>query len=233
MKEFIKEWIPAVGPLITAVATITGIIVAAIIAIYTTQKNIKNNILRDNLQRQEANTRDLLTEILNLMSMKEAWILQGPDGALARLSDMPKLSIEPKSDGLWLMAVEMRAVLDRGEWNAPSQNFFYAFLDGRRAWILRDAITGKQAYNGAATVTFPALISSKGRQELIGWIERVYLARSNDAITDPGMEALRAFLVPLASPDRVDALRILLSPGAEKFLLKIRVEWNGDITAAR
>jgi hypothetical protein len=70
------------------------------------------------------------------------------------------------------MPVELRAVLDQAEWNAPFPNFFYDFINGRRTWILRDAITGKQSYEGVLTVTFPALITSKGGKSCAAGLSR-------------------------------------------------------------
>ena len=68
-------------------------------------------------------------------------------------------------------------------------------------------------------------------QELCAWIERVQIAYNGGALTDPGLASLRPYLVPLAQEDRVNTLRVLLSPDARKFLAGICARWDKKLIA--
>ena len=177
--------------------------------------------------RQESTARELLSEVIALVSLQEGWLLQGEGSQTAKLSDNPGLSETQSGSGLWLLPVEIRAILDEAQWNSPpDQN--YGFMRGRRVWIVRNQIMSDAplSYTGLTQKHFPALISIAGMQELCAWIERVQIAHNGGTLTDRGLTALRPYLVPLAQEDRVKVLRVLLSPDARKFLADIRARWG-------
>ena len=205
----------------TVIGAILGGIITAGTLLYTSTK------------AQQGNTaRELLSEVIALVSLKEGWLLQGEGSQTAKLSDKPGL-LETQSDsGLWLLPVEIRAILDEAQWNSPS-NQNYGFMQGRRVWIVRDQILpdAPLSYSGIAQEHFPALISFAGMQELCAWIERVQIAYNGGTLTDRGLTPLRPYIVPLAQEDRVRALRILLSQDARNFLAKVRARWGGALIA--
>ena len=89
--------------------------------------------------RQENTARELLSEVMALESLKEGWLLQGEGSQSAKLSDNPGLPETESGSRLWLLPVEIRAILDEAEWNSPpDQN--YGFMQGRRVWIVRNEI---------------------------------------------------------------------------------------------
>ncbi len=182
--------------------------------------------------RQEATARQLLSEVVALVSLQEAWLLQGDASQSSKLSDNPRLMETQTGSGLRLLPVEIRAILDEAQWNSPS-DASYGFIQGRKVWIIRNEILPgvPLSYSGVPQEHFPALISSAGRQELCAWIERVQIAYNGGALTDRGLTPLRPYLVPLAQADRVRALRILLSLDARNFLAKIRARWDGALIA--
>ena len=185
-------------------------------------------LLYTSTKAQQGNTaRELLSEVIALVSLKEGWLLQGEGSRTAKLSDKPGLSETQSDTGPWLLPVEIRAILDEAQWNAPS-NQNYGFMQGRRVWIIRDQVLPEAAlsYSGVTQEHFPALISFAGMQELCAWIERVQIARNSGTLTDLGLTSLRPYLVPLAQEDRVRAFRVLLSPDAQKFLADIRARWG-------
>ena len=208
---------------------IFGIVIGAILGGMITA----GTLLYTSTKAQQGNTaRELLSEVIALVSLKEGWLLQGEGSQTAKLSDKPGL-LETQSDsGLWLLPVEIRAILDEAQWNSPS-NPSYGFMQGRRVWIVRDQILpdAPLSYSGMFQEHFPALISTAGMQELCAWIERVQIARNSGTLTDFGLAPLRPYLVPLAQEDRVRALRVLLSPDARKFLDEIRARWGKALIA--
>ncbi|MGZ6317564.1 MAG: hypothetical protein ACXWNQ_09910 [Anaerolineales bacterium] len=206
-------WRVILGALIGAVA---GVLITAGMFLYSSTS-----------ARQETTARELLSEVIALVSLKEGWLLQGEGSRTAKLSDKPRLPETESGSGLWLLPVEIRAVLDEAQWNSPSEQS-YGFLQGRRVWIIRNEVLpdAPLSYSGVPEEHFPALISSAGRQELCAWIERVQIAYNGGTLTDRGLAPLRPYLVPLAQEDRVKALRILLSPDARKFLADIRARWS-------
>jgi hypothetical protein len=182
--------------------------------------------------RQETTARELLSEVIALVSLKEGWLLQGEGGQTAKLSDKPGLPEAESGSGLWLLPVEIRAILDEAQWNSPSDPS-YGFIQGRRVWIIRNEILpdAPLSYLGFNQEHVPALISSAGMQELCAWIERVQIAHNGGTLSDRGLTSLRPYLVPLAQEDRVKALRVLLSPDARKFLAEIRTRWGRALVA--
>jgi hypothetical protein len=206
-------WRIILGALIGALA---GGIITAGVFFYTSTKAL-----------QENTARELLSEVVALVSLQEGWLLQGEGSQTAKLSDKPGLPEAKAGSGLWLLPVEIRAILDEAQWNSPSDPS-YGFLQGRKVWIIRNEIlpNAPLSYSGVAQEHFPALISSAGRQELCAWIERVQIAYNGGTLTDRGLAPLRPYLVPLAQEDRVKALRILLSQDARNFLAEVRARWD-------
>jgi hypothetical protein len=182
--------------------------------------------------REENTARELLSEVVALMALQEGWLLQGEGSQTAKLSDHPGLPETQSGSGLWLLPVEIRAILDEAQWNSPSDPS-YGFIQGRNVWIIRNQILpdAPLSYSGVNQARFPALISSAGRQELCAWIERVQIAYNGGTLTDRGLAPLRPYLVPLAQEDRVSALRILLSRDARDFLAGIRARWGKALFA--
>ena len=182
--------------------------------------------------REENTARELLSEVVALMALQEGWLLQGEGSQTAKLSDHPGLPETQSGSGLWLLPVEIRAILDEAQWNSSSDPS-YGFIQGRNVWIIRNQILpdAPLSYSGVNQARFPALISSAGRQELCAWIERVQIAYNGGTLTDRGLAPLRPYLVPLAQEDRVSALRILLSRDARDFLAGIRARWGKALFA--
>jgi len=211
-------WRVIIGAVIGAIA---GVVITAAMFLYTSTS-----------ARQENTARELLSEVIALVSLKEGWLLQGEGSRTAKLSDKPRLPEAESGSGLWLLPVEIRAVLDEAQWNSPSDQS-YGFLQGRRVWIIRNEILPGAAlsYSGVAEEHFPALISAAGRQELCAWIERVQIAYNGGTLSDRGLAPLRPYLVPLAQEDRVAALRVLLSPDARTFLADIRARWGKTLVS--
>jgi hypothetical protein len=209
--------------------TVIGVVLGAVVGGAITA----GALLYTSAKVQQGNTaRELLSEVTALVSLKEGWVLQGPGSRTAKLSDKPGLSETPTDSGLWLLSVEIRAILDEAQWTSTT-NQSYGFMQGRRVWIIRDQIRpdAPLSYSGIAQDHFPALLSYAGMQELCAWIERVQIAHNTGTLTDFGLAPLRPYLVPLAQEDRVSALRILLSPDARKFLEEIRARWDKKLIA--
>ena len=209
--------------------TIFGAVIGAILGSIITA----GTLLYTSTKAQQGNTaRELLSEVVALVSLQEGWLLQGEGSRTVKLSDNPGLLTTQSGSGLWLLPVEIRAILDEAQWNSPSDPS-YGFIQGRRVWIIRNEIlpNASLSYTGVTQEHFPALISSAGMQELCAWIERVQIAHNSGTLTDLGLTPLRPYLVPLAQEDRVGALRVLLSPDARKFLAEIQARWGKKLIA--
>src|SRR5437588_2542791 len=118
--------------------------------------------------RQDNVARELLSEALAVQALEEAWIVQGYDKASLsiRINEHPGLKEEKEKDPasrLWLRRVEIKAVLDEAYWNSPSKEP-YAFVGTRRAWIVRNEV-GPDRHQGPTKEHYPALMSSRGREE--------------------------------------------------------------------
>ena len=103
-------------------------------------------------------------------------------------------------------------MLDPAQWNAPTENFYNILLDGRRAWIVRDTVA--ESDRNAPYRPHPALISSRGIEELCGWIEEV---AATMRCNPHGRRVLRLLLGAVTSVDRKAILRQLTAE-AERFL---------------
>jgi hypothetical protein len=186
---------------------------------------VSRRVLRENTARE------LLSEALAVQALEEAWIVEGYNGEnfSMKISEHPKLREGEGAGKFWLRRVEVRAILDEALWNSPSEEP-YGFVSTRRAWIVRNEVRPGSGYPGPTREHYPALISSRGREELCGWIERVQNAyrrpRMTRALTDDGLNMLRPLLIALAQPDRVQVLRSGLSSEAIRFLERIRSRWG-------
>jgi hypothetical protein len=169
------------------------------------------------LDRRARDVRDLLRRGLQIQALSEAWILEGRDYEQANVSTHPSLpEAAPCDGGLWLRRVEVRAVLDQAAWNAPEDNFYDIRSDGRRAWIVRDAVMGSD--RRARYRPHPALMSSRAIEELCGWIEEVAATmRCNSR----GRRVLAPLLGAVAGLDRRPIFR-QLTEDAVRFLNECR-----------
>ncbi|WP_299161242.1 hypothetical protein [Accumulibacter sp.] len=187
---------------------------------------------------KEATARGLLTDALVVQAQKEAWILDGDAYEAQTLSVFRYSELSTSASGPLprLKRVEVRAVLDGAFWCTPEPpKDCYGFIDGRRAWIVRDNLSAEKgpANPSAKTGTaHPALLSSRGFEELAAWIEQVASARSGwsffglfffgRTLSDSGLEMLRPLLQALATDDRISVFQTgdhsRLTQRAESFL---------------
>lgn len=179
--------------------------------------------------RQEM-ARHLLSEGLRIQAIREAWVLMGRDwetSELQREEPLRTTDVWNDSAELSLFRTELRAVLDQGIWTAPPQKE-YAFLRGRRTWVVRAAVTGGSSYRtlavAAGIVSRPAIVSSRGLEELCGWIEQCASAESGFAsqLSRRGLDMLSPLLVAVAGLDRVGVLQSRLTSRARSFLEAFR-----------
>lgn len=208
----------------TFVSAIAGGLIAAIAVWYTWRATARRQI-----------ERELLREALEIQALLEAWHLEPGSGSAPELSacDRP-LPVQPSETDPWLRNVEVRAVLDSAKWNYPTDTPpCFDFVSGRRAWIVRDKIEGGISPSEVAAaeahnvVSKPALISSRGIEELSGWVEQVASAREglpwfNQMLTDAGLRMLDPLLAPLARRDVAKALERGLSERANELLTNYR-----------
>jgi hypothetical protein len=198
--------IPAMPPEAGIFVALVSVLISAAVSWL-----ISRLVLRENTARE------LLSEALAIQALEEAWIVEGYDEAdrSIKVNDNPKLEEERGSGKLWLRRVEVRAVLDEAEWNSPSEEP-YGFVGTRRAWIVRNEIRG-QPRLGPTKKHYPALISSRGKEELCGWIEHVRNANARPlfpllkTLSDKDLDLLRPLLLQLA---REDIVRILARNGS-------------------
>ena len=135
---------------------------------------------------------ELLKEALQIQALKEAWIYIAHDYEDVHLSNLEKKP--PPMDRFNL--VEVRAVLDDCPWNFPEKNFFQ-FVSGRRTWIVRNHL--KTQGNETNIISYPAILSSRAMEELAGWIEKVYIAKSGNLLSADGLNSLKPLLDPILS----------------------------------
>ena len=173
---------------------IGGGLVGAIVAIVTWKKTIKSRTAYE-----------LLREALQIQALKEAWIYVDSDYDRVQLSALKQKNILSEK----FIRVEVRAVLDESPWNFPEKNFF-EFINGRRTWIVRNQIQKRD--HETKIISYPAILSSKAIEELSGWIEKVYIAKSGKMLSADGLNSLK----PLLNP-------ILLIGALEEFKLNERI----------
>ena len=175
--------------------------------------------------------RQLLSEALAIQSLLDAWQVELESDTSFQLTHhmQPPLPLQENRNGPWLRNVEIRAALDDAQWNYPgTEPPFYAFLDGRRAWIVRDRVCDAlppsySASSGPTLTCKPALLSSRAIEELRGWVERVASAREGNPwflqmLTDKGRQMLAPLLDALAGADRRKVLALRLTDRADCFL---------------
>lgn len=177
------------------------------------------------LMLRQNEMQDLLSRMLAIQACKEAWILDGRGWEVEKLSRQKDVPIgEPSGGGLWLRKVEVRAVLDDFQWNQPEDQF-YKFLDGRRTWIVRDCAESSIAYSGGLAEKgrkgHPALISSRGFEELATWIERATSDRTFASLwllSSRGLDMIKPLICALYTKDRREAFGKRLTQKAHEFL---------------
>lgn len=186
---------------------------------------------------------ELLQTALEIHASQEAWILEGKDYKSTLLSELSeKQHLKPiESDALarfWLRPVEVRTVLDQEAWNtAPNQ--FYGFVNGRRAWIVRDKVTGRNSYGRVLPSTtnvepHPALLSSRAVHELCVFIERAAnlwnpVLKIPKILTKRNMQVLKPYLLPVAHMDRREFFGNRLTPHAIKFLIWYEKKYDRNL----
>lgn len=171
--------------------------------------------------RRTQTIQTLLAEGLAIHALQEAWILEGPNYAAVKISNSRSLiSQEEVQNGLWLRQVEVRAVFDESRWIAPGDQYF-GFLEGRRAWIVRDDILEQSpSYltRAGGVQPHPALLSSKAMEEICGWIERAASAKHGWRLSAYGCRVLGTLLDPVAGEDRTGVFGERLTADARNFL---------------
>ena len=184
-----------------------------------------------------------------LFATKEAWILEGPSYRIDGLHDHPNLPTKPgRDDGRWLRKVEIRTVLDQEAWNVPpvqppygSAKFLYGILGGRRAWIVRNRVTGDFSHQEDLADSpnldpHPALISSEGLFEIAAWLEEVARAYYQErTIDDDDLHSLWRPLYVLSAQDRADILEGFVADDANRLMKKFRRDfsWKFESKTAR
>src|SRR5439155_1470500 len=114
--------------------------------------------------------------------------------------------------------------------NAPTNSYSYGFIKGRRAWIVRDVLERGSAYQRmrSGEISYhPALMSSKGIEELCAWIEEVASARSRriekfQRLSSTGIAMLDFLLLAVTADDRVKVFGNRLTTRARNFLQSYR-----------
>ncbi len=167
---------------------------------------------------RESTARHLLSEALRVQALQEAWIPDGPNHASVKLSDLKTIPTlhDNKQDAvqLSLRGVEVRAVLDDAPWDIPAHgSTYHSFRNGRRAWIVRDTLDSSPLIDSR-----PALLSSRGVEELCGWVEQVAIAWDGCALDQRGLRILTPLLRPVAACNKRNVLKRQLSNEALKFL---------------
>jgi hypothetical protein len=205
-------------------SAIAGALIAAAAVWYTWRATARRQI-----------ERELLKEALEIQALLEAWHLESAPGSGQQIidRDLP-VRVQPSETDPWLRNVEIRAVLDSATWTYPTDTPpCFGFVSGRRAWIVRDKIEGAISPSEAATATShnvvskPALVSSRGLEELCGWVEQVASAREgvpwfNQMLTNDGLRMLDPLLAPLSRRDVAKALERSLSKRAIDLLKNYR-----------
>jgi hypothetical protein len=180
---------------------------------------------------RKTNAQHLLSEALRMQAMVEAWIVVGRGWETYELDhNNPLPTTENFSDDgpLALYPVEIRAILDRPLWNSGEQQY-YTFIKSRRTWIVRAKVMpgssyGKQSPSSKGVLARPAILSSRGVEELCGYIEEVVTAGSGFPwlLSRYSLKILEVILPAVAGQDRIKVLGSRLSDEAQRFLKKYR-----------
>lgn len=173
------------------------------------------------IEARSRTLRELLLEGLHIHALREAWVLDGDNISTAELVQNPNLQVRPTTTGRWLRQ-EVRAVLDQPVWNSPIRDC-YGFVEGRRAWIVRNAVLqGKRSYSGRDVSpdeqVHPALLSSQAMHELCGWIERVASVNRPLFLSRHARQALWPLLICVSGDDRIEVFGPRLTQRARRFL---------------
>lgn len=177
--------------------------------------------------------RQLLAEALAIQSEKEAWILEGEEYSKKKLTDNKNLSTIETSSGIWLRQVEVRAVLDEAQWT-PLSDQEYGFIEGRRAWIVRNLVSGPPAHTGLVGGGWhPALASSRALEGLCGWVEQVAVSVNGRLLRKCDLVLLKPLLLPLCTKDRIEVLGTRLSETAKEFLKDCAKEYKVTLRLAK
>jgi hypothetical protein len=173
---------------------------------------------------RESTARELMRLAMQLQDMEEAWVLVSPLGSTAALSHYRHLEKDgDQQDGHTLRLVELRAVLDEAAWNPPEIEPIPT-LQRRRRWIVRDIVTSERDYRGNQSDGFyPAMISSRGMQELVAWIKLVASAHRGLMLSGRGLQMLSHLLLAVSHERRIAAMEPWFSKNdpAVRFLKRI------------
>ena len=171
-------------------------------------------ILRENTARK------LLDKALEIQALNEVWILDGNNYQQLAFSENEQLT-ENRENINYIKKVELRFILDDAKWNFPD-SIYYGLVKTRRTWIVRDRILNVElAYQGGKPGDYhPALISSRAKEELTGWIEMVTSAKNGLMLSSHGMKMLKPLLGAITTDDRINFFKKdnALSENAMKFL---------------
>ena len=176
---------------------------------------------------REDTARKLISDSLKIQALEEAWILDGQNYQKLSFSKNPNLT-ENTADKNFIRKVELRFILDEAKWNSPKDTY-YGLIGTRRAWIVRDNIEKDRAYgSGKPSDYHPAIISSRAKEELGGWIEMVTSAKNGFMLSDNGIETLRPLLGAISTEDRIDFFdkSDTLTKNALKFLKWYNKKYN-------
>lgn len=189
--------------------------------------------------------RELLVEGMAIHALREAWVLEGTteqaNYKTTSISVHKNLATKRAPGALWLRKVEVRAVLDQPDWNAPN-NQFYGFIDGGRAWAVRDNLPAKRSYELTIGTDdpdpHPALLSSRAIHELCAWVERIAsICWSVSGIKKPiapilsrhTLIMLGPLLLSLSGEDRIRVLGDRLSKRSQRFLHWYRKKYGSKL----
>lgn len=180
---------------------------------------------------RKTNAQYLLSEALRMQAMVEAWIVVGRGWETYELDHTrPLQATEYFSDDgpLALYPVEIRAILDELVWNSHEQQY-YTFIKSRRTWIVRAKVVrrfsyGKDSPSSKGVLVRPAILSSRGVEELCGYIEQVVNAGPGFPwlLSRYSLKILEVILPAVAGQDRIEVLGSRLSDKAQRFLKKYR-----------
>jgi hypothetical protein len=199
---------------------VLGVFAAAFIAIWLRWRDAR-----------EAMAQHLLSEALRIQALIQAWIIVGKDWENQKLDPSSPLETTSKpsdENDPALYPVEIRSVLDKRIWNAPPGPLaqFYRFLRHRRTWILRAEIKPGISYGKDLAASDKGgrqcIISSRGVEEVCGWIEEVASARSRWLLSPFAFDILQSILPAVAGCDRLEILQFRLSHRARHFLESYR-----------
>ena len=176
---------------------------------------------------REDTVRKLISDSLKIQALEEAWILDGPNYQKLSFSKNPHLT-ENTADKNFIRKVELRFILDEAKWNSPKHTY-YGLIGTRRVWIVRDNIEKDLAYVGGKPLDYhPAIISSRAKEELGGWIEMVTSAKNGFMLSYNGIKKLNPLLRAISTEDRIDFFEKnnTLTKNALKFLKRYNKKYK-------